>query len=101
MIRSKLSSYPIGLRRSIYYYAKEKMKTVVHLKINTVAKKQMDESGIEPETFRLRSKRATNYATRPVLLQFWPTAHHAHLNFFVRYTHDYLIVPTNISNNSC
>lgn len=67
MIRSKLSSYPIGLRRSIYYYAKEKMKTVVHLKINTVAKKQMDESGIEPETFRLRSKRATNYATRPSL----------------------------------
>lgn len=27
----------------------------------------MDESGIEPETFRLRSKRATNYATRPSL----------------------------------
>ena len=29
--------------------------------------KKMDESGIEPETFRLRSKRATNYATRPIL----------------------------------
>ena len=28
----------------------------------------MDESGVEPETFRMLSERATNYATRPV---FW------------------------------
>ena len=28
-------------------------------------KKQMDESGVEPETFRMLSERATNYATRP------------------------------------
>lgn len=26
----------------------------------------MDESGVEPETFRMLSERATNYATRPV-----------------------------------
>ena len=25
----------------------------------------MDESGVEPETFRMLSERATNYATRP------------------------------------
>ena len=28
-------------------------------------KKKMDESGVEPETFRKLSERATNYATRP------------------------------------
>ena len=27
----------------------------------------MDESGVEPETFRMLSERATNYATRPYL----------------------------------
>ena len=27
--------------------------------------KKMDESGVEPETFRMLSERATNYATRP------------------------------------
>ncbi|CDK25082.1 unnamed protein product [Kuraishia capsulata CBS 1993] len=26
----------------------------------------MDESGVEPETFRMLSERATNYATRPI-----------------------------------
>ena len=29
----------------------------------------MDESGVEPETFRMLSERATNYATRPFF--FW------------------------------
>ena len=29
--------------------------------------KKMDESGVEPETFRMLSERATNYATRPDL----------------------------------
>ncbi|KND98013.1 hypothetical protein QG37_05246 [Candidozyma auris] len=28
-------------------------------------KKKMDESGFEPETLRMLSERATNYATRP------------------------------------
>ena len=27
----------------------------------------MDESGVEPETFRMLSERATNYATRPIV----------------------------------
>ena len=27
----------------------------------------MDESGVEPEIFRMLSERATNYATRPVI----------------------------------
>ena len=31
-----------------------------------VKKTIMDESGVEPETFRMLSERATNYATRPV-----------------------------------
>ena len=28
----------------------------------------MDESGVEPETFRMLSERATNYATRPIYI---------------------------------
>ena len=28
----------------------------------------MDETGVEPMTFRLQGKRATNYATRPVVV---------------------------------
>ena len=27
----------------------------------------MDETGVEPMTFRLQGERATNYATRPVI----------------------------------
>lgn len=34
-----------------------------------VGKTKMDESGVEPETFRMLSERATNYATRPFF--FW------------------------------
>ena len=30
----------------------------------------MDELGVEPRTFRMLSKRATNYATRPILILF-------------------------------
>ena len=30
------------------------------------SRKKMDESGVEPETFRMLSERATNYATRPL-----------------------------------
>lgn len=33
--------------------------------------KKMDESGVEPETFRMLSERATNYATRPNRYRFW------------------------------
>ena len=32
-----------------------------------ICKKELDESGIEPETYRMRSERATNCATRPKL----------------------------------
>ena len=30
----------------------------------------MDASGVEPETFRMRSERATNYAIRPIMTDF-------------------------------
>ena len=38
----------------------------------------MDESGVEPETFRMLSERATNYATRPYLRKNSPRRYERH-----------------------
>ena len=41
------------------------MPTTPEEKKNNEGKKELDELGVEPKTFRMLSERATNYATRP------------------------------------
>lgn len=39
----------------------------VFKRVNAYRKKKLDESGVEPKTFHMRSERATNCATRPLI----------------------------------
>ena len=41
----------------------------------------MDETGVEPMTFRLQGERATNYATRPVMKLSGAGSHVSQLYF--------------------